>query len=139
MKNFLTLIIFFLIGYVSNVTAATLTAEEKYIIGKEIIVANCTLDANYVKKIAEQRDAGVPKNGVINWIINSVKREMVMQTLDPPLKTTDVLNQVMLVTVIYSNPNITPDEIYEQQHSFCTKTFFVQLDVMYEYEKRQLK
>ncbi len=139
MKNFLTLIIFFLIGYNSTVTADMLSPEEKYIIEKEIIINNCTLIARYVKKIAMQRDVGVPKDGVINWILNSARRETMMQTLDIPLTTVDVLNHVMLVTVIYSNPNITPDEIYEQQHNFCTKTYFEELDAIYEYEKQQLK
>lgn len=135
MKNILTVItVIFLLGCSINISAkSNITAvDKKYKNIKNAIKTKCAGDAKYLKFITEQRDADVSKDDVIDWILETAK-------FLPGIKTEDVLNQVLLALVIYSHPNMTPDEVYEQYDNHCVETYFKRFNRMYEYEKQQLK
>lgn len=140
MKSILTLFFTILIGCTSVTNATNISfIEKKYNNMKLVILGKCAGDANYIKKIAMQRDAGVPQKAMINWIMNTAKKEIKAKTMTPPLNTRDVLSQVMLITIIYNNPKISAESAYNQQNDFCTKYYFTRLDMIYKYEKLQLE
>ena len=43
--------------------------EEKYANSKAVIIEECILDAEFITKLARQRDAGVPQKGVVDWVL----------------------------------------------------------------------
>ena len=140
MKNVLTLIFTVLMGCTSVACATDISSiERKYNNTKFAILSKCEARANYVKKITAQRNVGIPQEAVINWIMDAAKQEMKEKTMVPPLNTADVLGQIMLVAVIYNNPNITTEAIYKQEHDSCTEYYFTRLDMIYKYKKLQLE
>jgi len=144
MKNILTLyaIPIFMIGCKSTTSAADRTLkelEEKYNKTKAVIVKECILDARFVARLARQRDAGVPQQGVVEWVIKSAEREEKNPTMNPPITTADVLYQVTLVMWVYSNHKLTPEEIFDVTFKYCTDESIQFLDYVYDASKQLLK
>lgn len=143
MKNILTLITMTLLLGCTSVTNASnndlVLLEKRYNNTKTVIYAECSLDAGYVAKIARQRDAGVSREGVTEWVLKSAEREQKNPTLKPPLTTADVLYQVTLVIWVYNNKHLTSKEIYKKQFNHCTAESMEFLDFAYGAAKKILK
>ena len=146
MKNFLVSFIAFILlsGCAQHVSASNPLIDgldKKYNQTLLIIIESCSNDAQWVEKIAKQRDAGVPRQAVFNWVINNAEKEI---KNNKPVTTQDVLWQVSLVIWVYGNPKKSPDEIFETSNTYCVDDSVEFLDRVYEatkeyYESLQLE
>jgi hypothetical protein len=100
----------------------------------EMIFNECTADAEYVKSVAERRDAGETLDATIEQMFTDITNPRNKITGGVPT-TANVLGQVVLITMIFTNPNLSHEEIYLQQFKYCTDDSMQYLTMLYERAK----
>ncbi len=139
MNNLIIFLISFVIGSGTvvgeEITENQITVlDNAYSKARLVVAARCAIGAEYARKIAIQRDVGVPYQGIVEWVIKSAERD-IEEKLEPSLKTVDVLNNLLLVTLVYTNQNISADDIYEQQYIYCSGLYMRTLTLTYDFIK----
>jgi len=136
MNNIFMFIITFLLS-TSPVASEEITEEQitvldnAYSKARLAIAANCAIGAEFLYKVANQRDAGVPKEGMDAWLIKEAELA-IKEEIQPPLKSINILNNLLLITLIYGNPDVSPDDVYEQQYIYCTGLYTRTLTITYD-------
>ena len=97
---------------------------QQYKTQRKNITAQCAKEANAFMYITRNRDAGVPIDAVINYILGAIEQEQ-------KFTTKDALFGVGLVTIVYYSP-LTQEEIFNSQFRICEKESLDILNTMYK-------
>ncbi len=102
--------------------------EQQYNVQRENITRACSAEANQLMPITRNRDAGVPLNAYIGWMLDS----FVKNKNESQITTPYVLFSITLVTIVYHS-SLTQEEIFNSQFRNCEKISLDNLDTFYKH------
>ncbi len=136
------IVIGFLTGCAS-IQAAPSEAQKalynKYMNTKTAIIIKCGGEADHIKEIADYRDQGNSQNDVVNTIIQLYADETTYSTISPPLVIEEVIEELILITMIFDRVDSTPAELFKSRYDYCVNGHMALLEEAYTYDKEDLK
>lgn len=77
---------------------------------QESAITVCTMDSQFTRQIARARDAGIPSEKVIAMINEQ-----------STLTAEDKAREIGVLTIVYGNHSVTPDELANEALVLCMK------------------